>query len=109
LLATEEPLSVILPQIRDALDMEVTPEPGWRGPVPDWHGIPCTVGRVRLWLPVQGNLPHRLFSVLVLLPRQDPPEVLPYVYLGVQFLLEYEVTVTLDCSQPPGAGRFRIP
>jgi hypothetical protein len=109
LLATEEPLSVIVSQIRDGLGLAVTPEPGWTGPVPDWRGVPCTIGRARLWLPVEGGLPHRPFSLLVLLPRHDPPDVLPYVLLGVQFLLEYEATVTLACSQVPVDGRLRIP
>jgi hypothetical protein len=102
-------LSVLAPQIRDGLDIEVTPEPGWNQPVPPWHGVPCAVGRVRLWLPVHGNLPHRPFALLVLLPQYDPPDALPYIFLGVQFLLEYRATLVVDCSQRHGDGKLRIP
>jgi hypothetical protein len=100
---------VIVPQIRDGLDIEVTPEPGWAQSVPPWHGVPCAVGRVQIWLPVYGHLPYRPFSLLGLLPQHDPPDALPYIYLGVQFLLEYRATLVLDCSQGPGGGRLRIP
>ena len=43
-----------------------------------------------------GGRPPGLESIL--LPRQDPPEELPYVYLGIQFLIEYNAQVDLDCS-----------
>jgi hypothetical protein len=60
-------------------------------------------------LPIQGDLLLRTFSLLALLPSHGPPDALPYVYLGVQFLLEYRGTVQLDCSQFPGGGLLEIP
>jgi hypothetical protein len=108
-LATEEPLSVILPSIRDPLDLVWTPELHWSGPVPDWRGLPCRIGRVEMWLPIAATAVLRPFSLLALLPERDPPEWLPYVLLGVQFLQEYRAVVSLDCSQVPAAGSRSIP
>lgn len=110
LLATDEPFSVIAPSLRTSLDLVVSAEPGWTVPLPFWRGIACDVGRVTFWLPVEGTLLHRPFALLVLLPRQDTPDAPPYALLGVQFLIEYEVTVSLVCSQGGyGAGRLAIP
>ncbi|HKB40237.1 MAG TPA: hypothetical protein VKD72_27655 [Gemmataceae bacterium] len=53
---------------------------------------------MEIWPAVPGGPPPRPFSLLVLLPRQDPPEELPYVYLGIQFLIEYNARIELDCS-----------
>ena len=108
-LATGEPLSVILPAIRDSVDLVWTPDPSWAGAVPAWRGIPCQVGRAQVWLPVQGTALLRPFSLLGLLPRHDPPDWLPYVLLGAQFVQQYRATVTLDCSQSPGRHRLVIP
>jgi hypothetical protein len=74
------------------------PEPNWSGAVPDWLGIPCRVGRVEVWLPLQSGPPYRPFSLLALLPRQEPPDLLPFAFLGVQFLIEYNARIELDCS-----------
>lgn len=109
LLATTEPLSVIIPSLRDPIDPVIAPEPRWHGPVPDWQGIPCTIGRVEVWLPDRDPLMLRPFSLLVLLLDRDPPELLPYVLLGVQFLIEHQVTVSLDCSQPVTSGYLELP
>lgn len=112
LLATGHPLSVVQPQIRHDLDLEVWQEPRWTGAIPDWDGIPCRLGRVEMWLPVQGNQPLRPFLLLVLLPRRTAWHALPYVYLGAQFLLEFRAQLTLDCSSgTPHAltGRLLIP
>jgi len=98
LLAKEQPLSVIQPQIRHDLDLEVRPEPRWTGAIPHWQGIPCRLGRVEMWLPVRGNQPLRSFLLLVLLPRRTAAHALPYVYLGAQFLVEFRTQLTLDCS-----------
>jgi hypothetical protein len=63
-------------------------------------------------LVVVGELQPRPFSALVLLPRREPPDPLPYAYLGVQFLVEYNARVELDCSSgDPNvcAGQLVIP
>jgi hypothetical protein len=89
--------------------MRVTPEPRWNGPIPDWQGIPCRIGRLELWLLVQGNLPPRPFSLLALLPKRDAPQSLPYIHLGVQFLLEYRAQLTLDGSTgSPGTSTAQL-
>jgi hypothetical protein len=103
-LATAEPLSVILPSIRDPLDLVCASEPGWSAPVPDWRGIPCRIGRVEMWLPIEDTFLLRPFSLLALLPERDPPEWLPYVLLGAQFLQEYQAVVHLEGSQAPALG-----
>jgi hypothetical protein len=103
---------VILPSIRHDLDLVVTPEPAWNATVPDWRGIPCRIGRAQMWLPVQGALPLRPFSLLALFPMRGDPNALPYVYLGIQFLLEYRVRLLLDCSSgtpAASAGQLIIP
>lgn len=93
LVATDEPLSVMTPSLRGPIDPVITPEPGWQAPVPDWRGIPCRIGRVVLWLPDDDPFVLRAFPLLVLLPVRDPPEWLPYVLLGVQFLMENRAVV----------------
>jgi hypothetical protein len=99
----------MIPSIRDPLDVVVTPEPAWTSPIPDWRGIPCRLGRVEIWLPVEGTLLLRPFSLLMLLPERDPPDWLPYVLLGVQFLVEYDVSVALECASGLISGRLTIP
>jgi hypothetical protein len=109
-LATGQPLSVISPTTRQALDIVALPVPGWRGRVPTWFGIACRVGRVRLWLPVHEEPGrYREFSLLVLLPRQDLEGAPPYIHLGTQFLLEYRARVVLDCSSAVIPGHLIIP
>lgn len=90
----------------------MTPESGWVTAPPDWHGIPCRIGRVQVWLPVQGALALRPFSLLALLPTRDSLVALPYVYLGTQFLVEHWVELVIDClAGVPSAtsGRLLIP
>jgi hypothetical protein len=62
-----------------------------------------------MWLPVNENLPLRDFPLMVIVPERDPPESLPYVLLGAQFLLEYRVSVHLSCGIHPGSGKLEIP
>jgi len=104
LLATSDDLSVLLPSIRDLYDIVIVPEPGWgRRRVPRWHGVACRLGRAELWLPVeQGALPLRLVPLLVRVPASDPPDVLPYVLLGTQFLREYRAKVEVDSEAASG-------
>src|SRR4051794_29609182 len=71
--STGETFSVTQPQFRHDLDLVIELEPAWSGPVPDWHGAQCRVGRAEVWLPVPGGQPLRPFSLLVLLPRQTAP------------------------------------
>src|SRR5438067_5763710 len=53
LLATDQAISVIPAAVLQMLDLVIKPAPGWRGQVPSWFGIPCRIGRVALWLPIQ--------------------------------------------------------
>jgi len=108
-LATNEPLSVLIPSLRQPIDPVIRPEPRWQGPVPDWQGIRCQIGRVEMWLPDRDPFVLRSFSLLVLLPDRDPSAWLPYVLLGVQFLMEHRVAVRLDCGQATGPGQLEIP
>jgi hypothetical protein len=108
-LATSEPFSVLIPSLRDPIDPVILPEPHWQGPVPDWQGIPCRIGRAELWLPYGDSLTLRPFSPLVLLPERDPPQWLPYALLGVQFLTEYHAAVSLPCAPGGGPGQLTIP
>jgi hypothetical protein len=112
LVSTGEPFSVVPPQLRHDLDLVVHPELAWTGPVPDWLGVPCRVGRVELWLPVLGGQPLRPFPLLALLPRQTVPFLPPYAILGTQFLVERGATLRLDCSSGAPAtcaGELVIP
>jgi hypothetical protein len=110
LLATGHPLSVIPPTTREALDIVVAPVSGWRGSVPAWFGIPCRIGRARIWLPIEENAGElREFEILVLLPKRELDEAPPFIHLGTQFLLEYHSQVVLDGSSPTTPGRLVIP
>ena len=85
--------------IHQHLKLAISPEPKWHAPLPTWHGIPCDVGRVPMWWPVPAQPPtFRKVSLLVLLPDHDPPDTLPYIYLGTQFLVEFRGRLTVDCS-----------
>lgn len=106
LLATGQAYSVVPPTARHDMSLDVMPEPGWRGQIPTWFGTPCRIGRVTLWLPIQaGQTPYREFSLLVLLPRDDPEDAPPFIHLGAQFLVEYQAHVFLDGAP----GRLVIP
>ena len=106
---TGQPLSVIPLTVRNGLDPEITPAPGWKGVSPTWLGVFCHVGRVILWLPIQETPgPFRSFSLLALLLQQDVPDTPPFIQLGVQFLLEYHVRVLLE-DTAIGGNRLVIP
>jgi hypothetical protein len=107
--ATGESISVLPSRSGLHQDIDFTLDRNLTKSIPTWHGISCQVGRVHMWLPVHGTAVLRPFSLLTLLPRHDPPDLLPFVLLGVQFLEEYKATVTLDCSKGSGRGRLIIP
>lgn len=75
-----------------------------------WLGIRCHVGRVTMWLPSE-EIPGQMrpFSLLTLFPQQDVPDAPPFIQLGVQFLLEYQVQVVLDETGTGGGNRLLIP
>jgi hypothetical protein len=65
---------------------------------------------VTLWLPIEENPGEfREFSLLVLLPKEDLEDAPPYIFLGAQFLLEYQAQVHLDCSAASNPGQLVIP
>jgi hypothetical protein len=99
----------MIPSLRVPIDPVISPEPRWQGPVPDWQGIPCAVGRAELWLPDRDPFTIRPFSLLVLLPERDPPQWLPYALLGVQFLAEYDASISLQCGLSGCQGQLVIP
>jgi hypothetical protein len=108
-LATGELFSVI-PYIREKLDLEITPAPGWKRFALTWLGIPCHVGRVTMWLPSEETPGQkRSFSLLAMFPQQDVPDAPPFIQLGVQFLLEYQVQVVLNETGTGGGNRLVIP
>lgn len=109
ILATGQSLSVILPTVRHLLDPVITPAQGWKGIRPTWLDVPCHVGRVTVWLPIQETPGQsRPFSLLALLPQQDVPDAPPFIQLGVQFLLEYRIQVVLNEGGTAG-NRLIIP
>ncbi len=110
LLSTGQALSVIPPTVFERLDLVSLPERGWRGQVPSWFGVPCRIGRVTLWLSVEGAPgTYRPLSLLALLPRHDLEDAPPFIQLGTQFLHEHRAELRLDCSSPAGEGRLVIP
>lgn len=110
LLASGQPLSVIPKTIRELLDMVITPVPGWKGQVPTWFGVSCKIGRVVLWLPSDDEPGvYRDFSLLALLPREELEDAPPFIHLGAQFLLEYQVQIQLDWSSLHSVGKLLIP
>jgi hypothetical protein len=110
LLSPGQGLSVIPGTVFERLDLVTVPERGWRGQVPTWFGVPCRIGRVKLWLAVEGAPgTYREFSLLALFPRGDLDDAPPFVQLGTQFLLENRAKLHLDCSSPSRGGRLIIP
>jgi hypothetical protein len=101
----------MIPSIRAGLDPVVKPARGWKAAVPTWRGVTAKVGRVELLLPVSSHetSPLRPFSLLVLFPDEEPPDSLPYIYLGAQFFLEYRTGVALEYGTDPPSGRLTIP
>jgi hypothetical protein len=110
LLSTGQGLSVIPPTVLERLDVVIVPEPGWRGQVPTWFGVPCRIGRVRMWLSIlEAARPYREFALLAIFPRHDLEDAPPFVQLGTQFFLEHRAELLLDCSSPTREGRLIIP
>ncbi len=110
MIATGEAYSVVPYSTRRFLDPAIKPVPGGKGNAPAWFGVPCSFGRLRIWLPVEDESRlYRDFSLLVLLPKNDPPDTPPYVFLGTQFLSEYRATLTCDCSTDPSTSVNRSP
>lgn len=62
-----------------------------------------------MWLPTQ-ETPGSFhpFPLLSLFPQQDIPDAPPFIQLGVQFLLEYQVQVVLN-ETVTGGHRLVIP
>jgi hypothetical protein len=109
LVASGLPLSIVPPTTRDDMNLDVYPVPGWRGQVPSWFGIPCRIGRVKVWVPTVENPGQLLpYSVLALFPRQDLTDAPPYIHLGAQFFLEHGVQVILD-GQAVSNSRLVLP
>jgi hypothetical protein len=91
LLATGQPISLIPREVQDRLELVISPERGWRGQIPSWFGVPCRIGRVQHWLPIEEEAGrYRDFALLALLPREDPDDAPPFILLGTQFLLEFQ-------------------
>jgi hypothetical protein len=96
--------------IRERLGIEILPVPGWKGQVPTWFGVPCRIGRVTIWLPLEdGPSLYRELPLLVLLPREDLEDAPPFIYLGMQFVLEHRAQVILDGTSPGNHGRLIVP
>ena len=103
-------LTVMPPTVTERFDLEILPEPGWKGQIPSWFGIPCRLGRVTIWLPVlEGPAPLRDLSLLALFPRGELEDSPPFVQLGTQFLLEHRAELCVDYTSPNGDGRLLIP
>jgi hypothetical protein len=108
--ASGEAYSVVPYTTRRYLDPEIKPVPGARGNAPDWFGVSCSFGRVRMWLPVEHQSPiYRDFSLLALLPKKDVADTPPFIFLGTQFLAEYDARVILDCTSDIPIGQLVIP
>jgi hypothetical protein len=110
LLAPDLPFSVIPAGIARLLDLQLSPPgPGWGGLLPTWFGIPSSLARVTMWLPIEAPLPSlREFSLLALLPRDELTDAPPFIHLGSQFLVEYQGTLLLS-GRPPQSGMLLIP
>jgi hypothetical protein len=109
ILATDLPLSVVCPGICDNLELELSPVPGWKGRIPSYQGITCRIGLATLWLAQQDNPgQYRSFSLLTLIPQTEPIDAPPFIHLGAQFLLQYQVQVSLDAN-PTGKSQMVIP
>jgi hypothetical protein len=103
-------LTVMPPTVRDRFDIEILPEPGWKGHIPSWFGIPCRLGRVTIWLPIlEGPAPLRPLSLLALFPAKELEDSPPFVQLGTQFFLEHRTGLSIDYSSPMGEGRLLVP
>jgi hypothetical protein len=108
-LATGLPFSVMPLRIRQGLDVVIAPVTGWKGMVPTWFGIPCSIGRIQMSLLVE-ETPGlmREFSLLTLFPRAELTGAPPYIFLGIQFFHEYRGQIAID-GAPGGTGKLIIP
>src|SRR5712692_7374819 len=65
MLASGQGLLVIPRTVLERLDLVIGPERAWKGQVPTWFGVPCRIGRVKLWLSLLEEAePYREFSLL---------------------------------------------
>jgi hypothetical protein len=63
-----------------------------------------------MWLASQESPGQfRSFPLLTLFPQQDIPDAPPFIQLGMQFLLEYQVQVVLNETGTGGGNRLAIP
>jgi hypothetical protein len=60
-----------------------------------------------MWLPTQTV--HRAFRLLALLPVRYPPDALPFILLGAQFLVEFNARLMLDCMGDVPSGTLVVP
>jgi len=100
ILATDLPFTVIPVPIQRSLDLVESPEPRWRGPTPDWFGVPCRIVRAQVWFPTLGpSLLFVPFELVVQLPQTDLPDTPPFILLGNQFLVEHRARIQIDANQ----------
>jgi hypothetical protein len=115
-LAPELPFSVLPFSLRHSagLHCDALAAEGWRGsPLPTWRGVPCRFGTALITLSNTREPGSVALPILVLLPERDPagpPSEM--AFLGMEFLVHYDVQVTLTYSAlryaPAGEGRRQL-
>lgn len=113
LLDTGAPLSVIPHAIHSNNRLAWQPLPGpWPPGLTTWLGVPCTLGRIDVWIPNhEAPLGRGPLSFVAKFAHATPPRIsgaLP-ILLGLNFLADHRAEVALQCHTIPDAGSLQLP
>jgi hypothetical protein len=113
LLDTGAPVSVIPFEIHSRLGLAWVPLAGtWPSGLTIWQGVPCTVGKIDVWVPLpeqpyfRGPLP--LIGKFAQATPAHVPGAVP-ILLGLNFLDDHCADVFLRCHAPGAAGAIVLP
>lgn len=113
LLDTGAPLCVVPAFFHQTYDLDWQPLAGhWPAGFTTWAGVPCTIGRMDVWVPIP-DAPFLAgpFSLIAKFAQGAPSSAagaLP-ILLGLNFLADYHAEVAFQFRTPPYDGLISLP
>jgi hypothetical protein len=113
LLDTGAPLCVVPFAIHATRNFDWQPLTGiWPPGFMNWLGVPCTIGRIDIWIPTAAA-PYLAgpWTCIAKFPQATPANVpgnLP-ILLGLNFLADHSATVDFQCHALPNSGSILLP
>jgi hypothetical protein len=113
LLDTGAPLSVVPYAVHHFRSFSWQPLPGpWVPGLTNWLGVPCSVGRMDVWIPIAEAPYYRgPFSFIAKFALATPSNVPPNlpILLGLNFLADHRAETEFQCHALPQAGAILLP